>query len=197
MTNEIEFVQSGWSTTIQDLGRPGLAHLGIPTSGAADRATARLLNRLVGNPESAAVIETAGGLMLRADAAILIATSAEFAPTALAAGERVVIAAGGPRLWKYVAIRGGVDAVEVLGSRSNDTLSGLGPPLPYDGYRVAVGRDPGTPILADVVPPPEFTDRVRASLGARADWFAERAVAAFFSNDWSVTATSRVGVRLG
>jgi biotin-dependent carboxylase-like uncharacterized protein len=51
-------VRTGLLTTVQDLGRPGFAHLGVPRSGAADQDALRLANRLVGNPESAAGVET-------------------------------------------------------------------------------------------------------------------------------------------
>ncbi|MET0227127.1 MAG: urea amidolyase, partial [Actinomycetes bacterium] len=47
----------GLLTTVQDLGRPGLAHLGVPTAGAADRRAFRLANRLVGNRPGAAALE--------------------------------------------------------------------------------------------------------------------------------------------
>ena len=48
----IEVVRPGPLTTVQDLGRPGYAHLGVPLSGAADRVSLCLANRLVGNPEA-------------------------------------------------------------------------------------------------------------------------------------------------
>jgi allophanate hydrolase subunit 2 len=54
----LEVVSAGSLSTVQDLGRPGYAHLGVSRSGAADRASLRLANRLVGNPESAAGIES-------------------------------------------------------------------------------------------------------------------------------------------
>jgi KipI family sensor histidine kinase inhibitor len=62
----VEVVQPGPLTTVQDLGRGGLAHLGVPTSGAADPASLRLANALVGNDESEACLEvTLGRLALR------------------------------------------------------------------------------------------------------------------------------------
>ncbi|MFT4126649.1 MAG: allophanate hydrolase subunit 2 family protein, partial [Gordonia sp. (in: high G+C Gram-positive bacteria)] len=72
-------VAPGPFASIQDLGRGGLAHLGVPGSGAADRDSMRLANRLVGNPESAATIETTlGGLRLRTDAdALVVVTGAQ------------------------------------------------------------------------------------------------------------------------
>src|SRR3954451_15179921 len=61
----IEVLNTGIGSSFQDLGRPGLAHLGVGRSGAADRRSHRLANRLLGNDESAATIETCGGLSLR------------------------------------------------------------------------------------------------------------------------------------
>ena len=57
---------AGALTTVQDLGRPGLAHLGVPRSGALDRRAYALANRLLGNPPGAAALETTlDGLELR------------------------------------------------------------------------------------------------------------------------------------
>ena len=64
----IEIVRPGPLATVQDLGRPGHAALGVVASGAADRRALRLANRLVGNPEGAAAVElTLGGLVARVD----------------------------------------------------------------------------------------------------------------------------------
>lgn len=51
-------VRAGALTTVQDRGRPGHAHLGVPRSGALDPYAAALVNRLVGNGDGAAVLET-------------------------------------------------------------------------------------------------------------------------------------------
>ena len=51
----IEVLRAGPLTTVQDLGRPGLAHMGVPRSGALDEPALRLANRLVGNPPGAAI----------------------------------------------------------------------------------------------------------------------------------------------
>ena len=62
----IEVLRAGALTTVQDQGRPGYAHLGVPRSGALDPAALRLANRLVGNPELAAGLEiTLTGCALR------------------------------------------------------------------------------------------------------------------------------------
>ncbi len=56
----IEIVATGPFASIQDLGRIGWSHIGVGPSGAWDRGALRLANRLVGNPENAAVIEAVG-----------------------------------------------------------------------------------------------------------------------------------------
>ena len=55
--DRVEVLAGGLHTTVQDLGRPGYAHLGVSRSGALDAAALRLANRLVGNPEGAAGLE--------------------------------------------------------------------------------------------------------------------------------------------
>ncbi|MEJ7702931.1 MAG: hypothetical protein WKF47_04425 [Geodermatophilaceae bacterium] len=145
-------------TTVQDAGRPGLAHLGIGTSGAADRGSYRLANRLVGNREDEAALEvTLGGLVVRADHDLLIAvtgapcplTVAEIgyginSPISVMAGQQVGLRSPVSGMRSYLAVRGGIRVPEVLGSRSTDTLSAVGPdPLAGGGRstdRLAVRR---------------------------------------------------------
>jgi allophanate hydrolase subunit 2 len=79
----IEIVRPGPLATVQDLGRPGHAALGVPSSGAFDRAALRLANRLVGNPDGAAALEiTLGGLELRLHRPATIALTGAVCPGA-------------------------------------------------------------------------------------------------------------------
>ena len=192
----IEVVDVGWSTTIQDRGRPGLAHLGVPTAGAVDPALAALVNRLVGNDERAAVLETAGGLVVRATSPVLVATTTELAPRALPAGEQLTIPVDVERTWSYLAVRGGFTVAPVLGSRAHDTLSGLGPAAIGPGMLLPVGDDPATPVLVDVAPAPPRPDRFRVWPGPRASWFDAAASAQLTASAWTVETVSRVGLRL-
>ena len=74
-------------TTVQDAGRPGLAHLGVPRSGWLDPPAAWLANRLVGNEPGAAVLETTlGGVSLRAEEAMTLAVTG--AESAVLVGDR-------------------------------------------------------------------------------------------------------------
>jgi biotin-dependent carboxylase-like uncharacterized protein len=199
--------------TIQDGGRVGWASIGVPRSGAADRSSADLANRLVGNLPEAAVVEvTAGGLRLRAERTILVAVTG--APLPVSVGGRevpfngpVTVPAGGvlalglptAGLRTYVAVRGGIDAPPVLGSRSTDTLSGLGPAPLAAGDRLAVGRLAGEEPVVDVaaVRPPSADPVLRVLPGPRRDWLVPEAWTALTTQAWTVTADSnRVGLRL-
>lgn len=219
----LEVVESGALTTVQDHGRPGLAHLGVPRSGALDAAAARLANRLVGNQLGDAVLETtATGCVLRATAPLLVAVTgapcpvfvgsvpAPFAsPMRLAAGQVLEIAAPARGVRSYVAVRGGVDVPPVLGSRSRDILSGLGPTPLRSGDWLAVGAS--APVtdhlfaqLRRQVPPRNGATAdagqeivLPLRLGPRHDWFAPGALATLMQASYTVSSDSnRVGLRL-
>jgi biotin-dependent carboxylase-like uncharacterized protein len=192
----LEVVDVGWSTTIQDRGRPGLAHLGVTTAGAIDPALAALVNRLVGNDEGSAVLETAGGLAVRATGPVLVATTADLAPRSLVGGEEVAVAVDEGRTWSYLAVRGGIAVKPVLGSRAHDTLSGVGPAPIRKGMRLPVGEDPATAVVVDVAPQRPGPDRFRVWPGPRADWFGGAATTVLTTTEWTVEIVSRVGLRL-
>jgi KipI family sensor histidine kinase inhibitor len=195
----LRVVNAGVATSLQDRGRPGYAYLAVPGSGAVDRRSADLVNRLVGNPPEAAVLETAGGLVLEAIAPAMVADSTTGAVHALVPGRTIAVDPAVGETWGYLAVRGGFAAAPVLGSRSWDSLSKLGPQPAQTGDTLAVGDDPGRPVATEQAPhpPPEPTTVVRVGIGPRADWFAPEALGVLTSTEWSVTATSRVGVRLG
>jgi biotin-dependent carboxylase-like uncharacterized protein len=200
---------SGPLTTVQDVGRSGQGALGIGRSGACDRTSYRLANRLVGNDPDAAVLEvTFGGLALRADdGVVVVTTGARCADTpchnaaiALTAGQELRLGAPATGLRTYLAVRGGVDVDPVLGSRSTDVLAGLGPPSVQDGARLPVGES-GSPMPGvDVAPvkDPEGAELVvRVSPGPRRDWFTDDAWNCLVGQPYGVTSDSnRVGLRL-
>ncbi len=196
MTRAVEVVAAGVSTTVQDLGRPGFGHLGVSPAGAVDPQLAGRTNALVGNDRGAAVIETAAGLHFRAVGPLVIATSAEALPRSLHDGEEVTLPADPTRRWQYVAVRGGLAVSAVLGSRSFDTMAGLGPAPPVDGDRLPVGPEPDRPVLGEPVPAPAVRDVVRIEAGPRADWLADGAVELLTAVSWRVGPSNRVGTRL-
>jgi biotin-dependent carboxylase-like uncharacterized protein len=200
-------------TTVQDRGRAGFAAVGVPRSGAADAAAAGLANRLVGNDDGAAVLEaTAGGLRVRAERTVLVAVTGVPAPVTvdgraapfgapLTLGAGAVLSLGVPLvgLRTYVAVRGGIDVPPVLGSRSTDTLSGLGPAPLSEGDRLPVGTLQGEEPFVDVaaVRGPSSAPVLRVLPGPRRDWLDPAAWSALTTAEWTVTADSnRVGLRL-
>lgn len=205
-------VETGPLATLQDLGRPGYAHLGVPRSGGADRGSLTLANRLVGNPESAAVIETTlGGLRIRArDTLFVVVTGADArvtvdgTPTGLGAAvalpDGTELAIGTPTrgLRNYVAVRGGFDVAPVLGSRSTDTLSGLGPAPLARTHELSVGRSESPWPATTSAPVATFDESVvtlEITDGPRGD--RVRAVRDLLLGVWEVSPHSnRVGVRI-
>ena len=137
----LEILRTGPLALVQDLGRPGFAHLGVSCSGAADRRSHALANRLVANPGDRATIEvTFGGLTARVrggDVAIAV-TGADTDPAVNGVPFGInsihyvrdgqVISLGAPHagLRTYLAVRGGIDVAPVLGSRSYDMMSAIG-----------------------------------------------------------------------
>lgn len=195
----LKVVAAGIATSIQDQGRIGLAHLAVPSAGALDRHRAALVNRLAGNADGAAVFETAGGLVLEALTPLTVADSTSGGVRTLAAGERIAVDPPAGELWAYLAVRGGIDVDPVLGSRSWDSLAGLGPRPPRRDDIVAVGSDPGTTLTTDLAPPAPAAGAVTARVlaGPHTDWFTPVAHERLVTTPWSVSDdVSRVGLRL-
>ncbi|MFI2662171.1 biotin-dependent carboxyltransferase family protein [Micromonospora carbonacea] len=248
----LEVLRAGALTTVQDQGRPGWAHLGVPRSGALDPAALRLANRLVGNPEDAAGLEiTLTGCALRLTRAGTVALTGADAdvwigdgrlgdgrlgdgrlgdgrtgdphtgdarrtdprpgvrpgdrpgdvgrPLAVPAGATVRIGPARTGLRTWLAVAGGIAVPPVLGSRSTDTLSGLGPPPLRDGDVLPLGDPAGDPAPVDVTvgrPAPPLL-RLRLRLGPRDDWFTPAALDRLLGTPYTVSPVSnRVGARL-
>jgi biotin-dependent carboxylase-like uncharacterized protein len=209
----IEVVRAGPLTTVQDLGRPGWAHLGVPRSGAADPAAFRLANRLVGNPDDAAGLETTLlGCAIRPYVDTAVAVTGAVGPlrvagravdpaAAVTVGAADVIDVGPARrgVRSYLAFAGGIATEPVLGSRSTDTLSGLGPAPLHDGDLLPLGPAGNTPsTVEEVAPaPPGGVLRLRVRLGPRDDLFTREAIERLLTEAYTVTPVSnRVGARL-
>jgi len=206
----IEIVNQGIATSFQDLGRLGCSHLGVGRSGAADRPSHCLANRLVGNVESAATIETCGGLAVRLHhAAVVVVTGARGAievnngsPMGVngvqhqPAGAELILRAPTEGMRYYVAVRGGFEVDPVLGSCCFDTLAGLGPRV-ASGDHLSVGPDPKTPINTDLGVRPPFATTLDLFTGPRHDWFTTEALTALTTQPFVVSPSgNRVGARL-
>lgn len=151
-------LRAGPAALVQDLGRPGHASLGVTASGVADRAAAAAALRATGTDPAAAVLEVLlGGLVAMTDApaiaivtgarGVVVVTDPDGSRRTAATGEVLRLDAGATLeigrptagIRSYLAVRGGIDAPTVLGSRSRDTLAALGPEPLTAGDVLAVG----------------------------------------------------------
>ncbi len=213
----IEVINAGLMTTIQDLGRPGYLHLGIPVSGAMDSYSLRVANALVGNPESAACLEAVflGPELLFKNDTVFAVTGASLPPkldgepqpnwTAISARAGQVLSfdfiAAGARA--YIAFAGGIDTPMHLNSRSTYVIGGLGG---VDGKPIAVGdtlplgRSVGNAVSVTV---PERLRRevsgcceLRVLPGLYNRLITRDAHRQFFADDWKVALEAdRMGYR--
>ena len=155
----IHILATGPQSLIQDLGRSGWANIGVGPSGAFARGALRLANRLVGNRETTACIETLGGgfrlavneptivCVTGSDGPISIITNgverltARNAPIALGADEVLAIDSPTFGLRSYVAIRQGLRVESTLGSASTDTLASIGPAVLVAGQEFSLANE--------------------------------------------------------
>jgi biotin-dependent carboxylase-like uncharacterized protein len=168
-------LSAGVHTTVQDLGRWGWGRSGVPVAGALDPVALVAANRAVGNADGAAGLECVlRGPTLKADVerwVCVVGAGWTRGPERIAAGVpyRVGRLSQGLRCW--VAISGGIATEPVLGSRSTDTLSGLGGPPLRDGDVLPLGAETGVagpaPEPAPELPGGEVVLRVTA--GPHAD----------------------------
>jgi len=204
--------EPGLQTLVQDIGRHGYSSSGVGDSGAFDRGALRQANVLVGNPAESAVLEVlAGGLRLRATREHVVAVTGAVGPihvdgrpvehgrsVVVHEGQDLLLAPFTIGLRAYVAVSGGITVEPTLGSRSTDTLSGLGPaPLAAgDKLPVGIGAAPvEQPDIQALITSGETV--VDVVLGPRDDWFTDAARARFLGTGWAVSATSnRIGIRL-
>jgi biotin-dependent carboxylase-like uncharacterized protein len=204
--------RAGAMATLQDLGRPGLARTGVGVAGAADRASLKLANRLVANPEDAAAIETTlGDFAATPTVDLLMAVTGAPVPVwvdnrteacncvlNVRAGQTIRIGLAPTGVRSYLAVRGGIAVPRVLGSRSTDTMGRLGPPVLQDGMRLPVGPAPTTyPTVDQAVTMPVTGAPLRVIMGPRDDWFTAASRRALITEPWTATAVGdRVGMRL-
>ena len=214
----IEVISAGIMTTIQDLGRPGYYHLGIPMGGAMDRFALRAANLLVGNDEGAAGLESAflGPELEFTEDATVAVCGAELPPridgekmptwTALGVRKGQVLSFDflerGARA--YIAVSGGIDTPPALDSRSTYPIGALGG---VDGRAVQPGDSLplGTP-SGTAKPGNSVPDALRRLPGSLAElrvlpglyWhrITEDAQQGFFDDTWMVAnEADRMGYR--
>lgn len=208
----IAVLEPGRSTSLQDRGREGCAHLGVPHAGAADSLSLRQANLLVGNAEYAPALEmTLNGPVLRFEVEAVVAlaggrVNARLDDAPVPMYQSVAVEAGqilncGPvhsGMRSYLAVAGGFSAPAVLGSMSADTLARLGPAVLQGGETLAMHArrlQQGWYWRT----PPEFHANavVRVVAGPHAEWFAAGTYAELLQTEFEVRSDSdRSGLRL-
>jgi biotin-dependent carboxylase-like uncharacterized protein len=201
---------TGPSVLVQDLGRPGWAHLGVPRAGALDAPAAALAHRIVGNAAEAALLEVLlGGLEVATERGAWVAVTGAACEVTVDGRQRefgtaVWVPGGGAlRLGRpasglrtYVAVAGGIAVEPVLGSRSTDTLGGVGPAPVRVGDVLPVGEPASAPVPVDTPRPPS-PGPLRLLPGPRADRVTGDGVDLLCRTAYTVSPDSdRVGLRL-
>lgn len=209
----LEILRTGPLALVQDLGRVGFAHLGVTRSGAADRGAHTLANRLVANPDDRATIEvTMGGFVARvrggdidiavtgADPSATVGSMVFGANSIQHIRDGDLIELGVPQsgLRSYLGVRGGIDVAPVLGSRSHDVLSGIGPAPLQPGDVLTIGQHTEQYPELDQAPVAAIAGHLVELMvvpGPRNDWIVDPD--ALVHSAWTASDRSdRVGMRL-
>ena len=209
-------LEPGPLALVEDLGRPGLAHLGVPASGALDRGAAKLANRLVGNPDGDAVVEiTMGGFRRgspaarpgprsrgRGGASPSTGDASSCTPRSVPRAVRCSKIGAAERGIRYLlAVRGGVLEPPALGSRSRDTLSGIGPVPLEAGREFTIGGEPAAsvPLLDQeaAFPPPAGPVTLALLPGAACELVHRSGARGDLRRAWRLSEQAdRIGARL-
>jgi len=217
--SSIYVLKAGLLTTVQDLGRPGFAAIGVSASGAADPISLRLGNRLVGNAEGAAALEMTllGGTFVFSQGAVVALTGADFGASVDDGGEVSIgvsfklrpgqtLRLGSTRTGArcYLCVQGGIVVPPFLGSTSTHVLSGTGG---FWGRSLRAGDMLTTGPAAQVfrrrrIAPPMLEllasrKVLRVTAGPQAAWFSKASRRSFYLATYRVQEQSdRVGLRL-
>ncbi len=217
----LKVLDGGLQTTVQDVGRFGWYHIGMPPAGAMDQFSFRVGNLLVGNPQDAAGLEiTFAGptLELAADAVVAVtgaelelrvngAPARQWVAHQLTKGDRLGCGQVARGVRAYVCVAGGIEIPPLLGSRSTYMLGRFGG---VEGRRLQAGDilplgrpRPGAEALAgrqiapSMIPRPEREAELRIVMGLCAYRVTERSLGEFLATTWEVsTEADRVGYRL-
>lgn len=217
----IMVVKAGWLTTVQDMGRYGFQQYGVPVSGAMDRYSHVVANRLTGNRDHDAALEITlkGPELLFEHDSVIAVTGADLSPTVngigiplwtsllVEAGSRLAFRARRSGTRCYLAVAGGIDVPVVMGSRSTHLSSqtggvngralavgdGLVGGVPFPHQRTTIGRN-----LPNKLRPVYSTAvTLRILPGPQRASFSEQALTVLTSNPYRLSSQSdRMGYRL-
>ena len=214
-----DVLEPGLSTTAQDQGRIGYYKFGLPQGGSMDQYSATLANRLVGNTVSDAVLECTyiGPKLVSTTNAVIAVTGApvdvfvngqlvpEYERIELLAGDELKfgVIKGGTKY--FIAVHGGIDVPEVLGSRSTYPIGAIGGVdgralVAGDVVPVGVGSDNGLPVVTSIAVDdrPVFSKevKVRVMLGLYDHNLSAKGLDSLLNSEWMLTPVAdRMGLR--
>ncbi len=217
----LEVLEAAGLVSVQDLGRPGWGHCGVPRSGPMDAFALRAANALVRDPPESAMLEVGmGEVLLRATQDCVLAVTGAGYRVALSIWDfplwGTLFVRGGQRLrlikteggnWAYLALAGGIQVASVLGSRATylrGNFGGLEGRRLQAGDLLEIGRTshPMEELLARSLPPerrPAYSQEAVIAVipGPQIDHFTKRSWRAFLDSSYSVSPESdRMGYRL-
>ncbi|QEL22497.1 biotin-dependent carboxyltransferase family protein [Bosea sp. F3-2] len=205
----LSVLAAGPGSTIQDGGRHGFLRYGVTGAGPMDPFAHALANRALGNPAGAAAIEVSlGGLEVTAEGgpvavalaggAFAVTLDGQALPPAVVAmvepGAKLKLRAGQAGAWCYLAVPGGFDVPQVLGSAATHTRTGIGGIAGRGlmaGDRLAIaGMSPAEVETGEIVAPllERPAETIRVILGPQDDYFAPDQIAAFLAGPWTISA---------
>ncbi|BET95379.1 5-oxoprolinase subunit B/C family protein [Xenorhabdus taiwanensis] len=222
VTCYLEILSVGLQTLFQDLGRVGLAKLGISESGAMDKSALRSANRIVGNPSDQACLEIVqGGFKAIAYGQILVAITGAPCPIKIKTpsgeifhvntyqlidlndGDEISLGVPVAGMRSYLSVRGGFTVSTILSSHSFDTLSNIGPaPLKMNDKLVIGETSHCAAISVSETPAFDMPNKDEIVIldiifGPRTDWFTQESIDLLSKQIWQVTLQSnRIGLRL-
>ncbi len=216
----IKINEPGLWTTVQDLGRLGNYHFGVPPSGAADKFSFMVANLLVGNPVDFAGFEmtVVGGSMTFQKNTVIALTGAPmeaflngspvelWKAIAVQEGDDLTLKACREGVKSYLCVSGGIDVPEVLGSRSTYELSNIGG---YQGRKIIKGdrvniyeplpgvfKQEGKSVPQEFIPDFKRSQEIRVTMGIKGHMISDEGLKAFLNSEWTVSPESnRVAYR--
>lgn len=215
----IQVLESGLSTTVQDTGRYGHYHIGMPPSGAMDQYAHKVANFLVGNEEDAATLEMTyvGPDLEFGEDAVIAVTGADMEPklngdpvpmwsaVQVDAGDVLSFEFATEGVRSYLSVAGGIDVPTIMESQSTYTLIGIGG---FEGRALeegdelpvgdAPGRaEPGASVDDDAIPDYTNSDTIRVVMGLCDYRLTDEGREEFLGAEWKVSdEADRVGCRL-
>lgn len=210
----IEILRAGVRTTIQDRGRIGYYHLGVPPSGAKDRTSYMLGNIILGNPDHFAALEMMieGPIIEFKTETTAVITGAPVCATLngdplpnwevfnVKKGDILSLDKITEGLFSYLCISGGFQVPEILGSKSTCLASGFsyisGRPLvagdiiPIATPLPGANRLAGKVMIEDAIPKFNRSQTVHVVLGIHIDLISDEGLVSLLNNEWTITTKS-------